>query len=264
MAVDDQDALVLETAEGVHFRLPLAGPISRLLAWCVDLLCVLAAASLFGRFATWVGQVSPDAAAAVNLLLFFTLLIGYSMILEWKLRGQTLGKRVFGLRVVDSSGLRLTLSQIVVRNLLRVVDMLPAAYAIGGLCCLVTKHWQRLGDLAANTVVIHVQAGGLWSHEALSESIYNSIRQRPQLVARLRQSLSPEEARLALDTVLRKDQLDPEARAELFGRWAFVLKKRVRFPPESLLGLSDERLVINVVESLFSEKQEPIGRAART
>ena len=42
------------------------------------------------------------------------------------------------------------------------------------------------------------------------------------------------------------------------------MKKRVRFPPESLLGLSDERLVINVVESLFSEKQEPIGRAART
>jgi hypothetical protein len=157
----------------------------------------------------------------------------------------------------------LTLSQIVVRNLLRAVDMLPAAYAIGGLCCLVTKHWQRLGDLAANTVVIHVQAGELWSLEALNESIYNSIRQRPQLVARLRQSLSPEEARLALDTVLRKDQLDPEARAELFGRWALLLKQRVRFPPESLLGLSDERLVVNVVESLFSEKQEPIGRAAR-
>jgi hypothetical protein len=176
------------------------------------------------------------------------------MVLEWKARGQTLGKRLLGLRVVDAEGYRLTLPQVVLRNLLRAVDQLPLVYVVGGISCLLSRQGQRLGDIAANTVVVDVAQRTLPEFLAISDSYYNSIRKYPRIVARLRQTLSPEQARIALDAVLRREQLEPEARVRLFEQIATTLKTMVTFPEECLLGLSDERLVLNVVESLFNTK----------
>ena len=73
---------------------------------------------------------------------------------EWRWRGQTIGKRLLRLRVVDAEGMRLQFNQIVTRNLLRFVDSLPAFYFVGGLACWLSPKCQRLGDIAANTIVI--------------------------------------------------------------------------------------------------------------
>ena len=73
---------------------------------------------------------------------------------EWYWRGQTVGKRVLKLRVMDEQALRLEFSQIVVRNLLRFVDFLPGLYLVGGTACVLSRRFQRLGDLAANTIVV--------------------------------------------------------------------------------------------------------------
>ena len=83
------------------------------------------------------------------------LSIGYGMVTEWFWRGQTLGKRVLRLRVVDEAGLALRPSQIVVRNLLRAVDFLPVAYGFGLTAMLLDGRFRRLGDLAAGTMVIY-------------------------------------------------------------------------------------------------------------
>ena len=58
----------------------------------------------------------------------FVMSIGYAIVLEWRWRGQTIGKRLLGLRVMDVQGLRLQSAQIALRNLLRVVDIAAAAF----------------------------------------------------------------------------------------------------------------------------------------
>src|SRR5206468_9747860 len=87
-------------------------------------------------------------------LSYFVVSIGYTITCEWSWRGQTLGKRLLRLRVVDAEGLRLQFNQVVTRNLLRFVDSLPIFYFVGGVVCWFSPKCQRLGDIAANTVVI--------------------------------------------------------------------------------------------------------------
>jgi len=72
----------------------------------------------------FLGLISFDFARAFTVLAYFVIQIGYGIVMEWFWRGQTLGKRLLRLRVIDSQGLRLQFSQIVIRNLLRFVDML--------------------------------------------------------------------------------------------------------------------------------------------
>src|SRR5690606_26345663 len=99
------------------------------------------------------GKVFEDFGTGAAILLQFTIFIGYGMVAEWKFSGQTIGKRLFKLRVIDERGLSLGLKQVVIRNLFRILDILPSIfYLIGGISCLVTKRCQRLGDIAAGTL----------------------------------------------------------------------------------------------------------------
>jgi hypothetical protein len=79
----------------------------------------------------------------------------------------------------------------------------------------------------------------------------NSFATAPHLEARLRQRTTPEEARIVLDAVTRRNELDPESRLELFSRLAEYFRGIAEFPEEITMGLSDEQYVRNVVETLF-------------
>lgn len=149
--------LELETQEGVVITMPLAGPLARFLAWALDLACLGGALTILSSLATPFSRLSPEWAGALLLLAFFALKTTYSILLEFFWRGQTLGKRLLRLRVLDSQGLRLGLSQVVVRNLLRAVDAIPLAYVVGGIAMMVSRRRQRLGDLAAQTVVVRLR-----------------------------------------------------------------------------------------------------------
>jgi hypothetical protein len=193
-------------------------------------------------------------AMAANIIAFFVVSIGYGILTEWYWQGQTLGKKLLRLRVMDEQGLRLQFSQIMIRNLLRFIDSLPALYLAGGLVCLFNKRAQRLGDYAANTIVVwtpHVFEPDL---DQLLEGKYNSFREYPHLEARLRQHVTPAEAQIAMQSIVRRDDLDPQARIELFRELTSYFKTIVRFPQEATDGLSDEQYVRNVVEALFRPK----------
>jgi uncharacterized RDD family membrane protein YckC len=245
------NTLRIRTPEGIVFSQLLAGPVTRCLAWLVDLACILLLASVAGAAAGLLGLVSAGLAQAASLLLYFVISLGYSMVTEWFWRGQTLGKRLFRLRVVDAQGLRLHFSQIVIRNLLRAVDMLPVVYLVGGLACLLSRRAQRLGDFAANTVVIRNPKLAQPDLDQLLAGKYNSLREYPHLEARLRQRVSAHEAGLATQALLRRDQLQPEARVELFSQIAQHFRAKVQFPPQATDGLSDEQYVRNVVDALY-------------
>ncbi len=253
--------LVIQTPEGVIFSLQLAGPVSRFLAWLVDMATIFAMMGLVNSLLGVLGILSRDLAGALNVLAYFVTSIGYGIFAEWRWRGQTLGKRLLRLRVVDRQGLRLQFSQIVIRNLLRFVDSLPLFYLVGGLACLMNRHAQRLGDLAANTIVTWNPQIPEPDLDQLLEGKYNSLREYPHLEARLRQRVSAREAQLALQSLLRRDTLEPSARLELFRTIASHFKTHVSFPEEAVEGISDEQYVRNVVETLFRTKKMPkIGR----
>jgi len=118
-------SLEIRTPEGICFSQMLAGPIARFLAWSLDLFCILVLLTLVSYLALLLIFVSPGLAVALNTLGYFVISIGYGIVCEWFWRGQTLGKRVCRLRVVDAEGLRLQFHQVVIRNLLRFVDALP-------------------------------------------------------------------------------------------------------------------------------------------
>ena len=123
--------------------------------------------------------ISLDLSRAVAIVAYFAAQIGYGLFCEWLWRGQTIGKRLLRLRVVDAYGLRLQFSQIVIRNLLRFVDMLPAFYLVGGLAALINARTQRLGDLAANTVVIRSPQITQPDLAQVLAGKFNSLRQHP-------------------------------------------------------------------------------------
>ena len=225
----------------------LAGPVTRFCAWFIDQLCISAALSVLGIVLNFFAVLSFNFALALSVISYFVVTIGYGILFEWKWRGQTLGKKLLRLRVVDVEGMRLQFNQIVVRNLLRFVDALPAFYFVGGLTCWFNSRCQRLGDLAANTVVIRSPRVAEPDLDQLLAGKYNSLRQYPHLAARLRQRISPAEAQVALQALLRREDFDPVARVELFGRLAAHFRAKVEFPAEATDGVADEQYLRNVV-----------------
>lgn len=93
------------------------------------------------------------APAALALGLWLSLCVGYHTVLEWS-RGYTLGKYLVAIRVVDAAGDRPTLQASLVRNLARLVDWLPFAYLVGLVAVATSDPPRRLGDRAADTLVV--------------------------------------------------------------------------------------------------------------
>ena len=245
------NTLLIRTPEGVVFSQTLAGPMSRCLALAIDLMAVMTAASMLSTLLMALRIIDPGFAQAMGILLSFVVWIGYSIFLEWFWRGQTFGKRVLRLRVVDAEGLRLKFSQVVIRNLLRFVDMLPLFYLVGGIACLLNRRSQRLGDVAANTIVIRIPKISEPNLEQLMAGKFNSLRAYPHLEARLRQRVSAGEASIALQAILRRDLFEPTARVELFAAIAEHFRSKVQFPQEASEGITDEQYIRNVVDSLY-------------
>lgn len=245
------DTLTIETPEGIVFSLQLAGPIIRFLAWCVDMACISVIAGVLNTMLGLLGIISRDIALAAATLAYFVVSVGYGMATEWYWQGQTVGKRLLHLRVADAQGLRLQFSQIVVRNLMRFVDSLPVFYLVGGIACLFSRNVQRLGDLAGNTIVVWVPRISRPDLDQLFLDSENSLSAYSHLAARLRQRVSPREANLALQALLRRDEVSPDARVNLFGEIAAYFKPIVQFPAEATDGISDEQYVRNVVDILF-------------
>lgn len=260
--IEDRIAVLrVRTPEGVAFSFPLASPVLRLAAWSVDQAAVSVSWSILAALLKVVGVFGDDFATGVVTVGYFVLSTGYAIVLEWQWGGQTLGKRLMHLRVMDEQGLPLQFSQVVVRNLLRPVDALPLAYLVGGLTALLNRKGQRLGDLAAATIVVYEPPPVGTGLGAIGASKYNSLRGQRHLMARLRNGTSPALAHAALQALWRRDELDAASRVELFAGLAAHFRTVGMLPPELAEGLADEQLVRNVVEVLFDVRGQPAPAA---
>ncbi|WP_165222237.1 RDD family protein [Aquisphaera insulae] len=142
----------LETPERISFDFPLAGPFRRFPAYLIDA-CILVALSI-GALILSVSLVGSSGVGLV-MVFFFILTWGYGAFFEGVLDGQTPGKKALGLRVVSERGVPISGPQAILRNLVGSVDgPVPFAYLLGLSSMLLTRRFQRLGDLAAGTIVI--------------------------------------------------------------------------------------------------------------
>jgi len=243
--------LAIETPESVEFSLPLAGPGARMIAMALDLAIIFAAGSAIDKVLGVLGAFGRDVYEALRIVGFFAVFMSYNILTEWVWRGQTVGKRVMKVRVMDARGGRLEPNQIILRNILRLIDMLPMLYLLGGAVCMLTRHYQRLGDLAAGTVVVRIQEIVPPDLDQLLGGKFNSMLSYRHLAARLRNRTSPELAAAALEAVVRREQLDPQARLRVFAGLAVKFRELVTFPPEAVETLADEQYVRNAVEIVF-------------
>lgn len=149
MELDDR--LTVPGAEGIDLHLSLAGIGSRSAALLVDVIIQFLALAAFTLVATSFGEAGA-AAAAIGA---FAIVIGYHLLFEAFNDGRTPGKALLRIAAVSADGTPLTFWQSVVRNVVRFIDLLPGTYLVGMVAVLATAKSQRLGDLAAGTVVVH-------------------------------------------------------------------------------------------------------------
>jgi uncharacterized RDD family membrane protein YckC len=149
--------LEVETPDHVVLRYDLAGAGNRGFAAVVDfVIATLVFAGAFFGMSLLVrsfGEIGAQLLGVLTLLTFF-IAWSYFIVLEWLWQGQTVGKRLYGLRVIRDDGAPAGFIAVLIRNLIRIVDFLPLFYGLGLLMIIGTSRSQRLGDLAAGTYVV--------------------------------------------------------------------------------------------------------------
>lgn len=206
--MSEGESLELATPERVALELPIAGIGSRALAWLIDA-ALLGVVGLTAYFAFTLAVPDPlqallglsRAVRVGGTLAIFAALWVYWTALEVGWQGQTLGKRLVGVRVVRADGAPVTVLDSAVRNLLRAVDFLPACYPVGVLCMLIDRRHRRLGDLVAGTVLIRVETIDLAKYDA-AQVVGGRVLTTAQL-------------ELVTDLLSRFDTLEPQARRSL-------------------------------------------------
>jgi hypothetical protein len=200
-------------------------------------------------------MVSQGAVAGLGVFLGFALAFaawfGYFGLLEWRWNGQTVGKRLLAIRVIDERGFGIDLFQSFLRNLLRLVDILPFFYAVGGGAALLNPRQKRLGDFAAGTVVVVVRQRLLPRAVLAPNERYNTLQDDPALRARVRSRLGLAARDLLLQLCVRRHELELETRRALFDAAADHLESALEVRRDRFL--SAEKFVQNIAAIALAE-----------
>lgn len=237
------------TPEHVGIRLTPAGPGSRLAALLLDT-ALIAAGTVF--LFSLLGHLLPGAiSTAVGATLVFVLHWGYHVYFETRHQGRSPGKRAAGLRVVDGRGLPITLQQSFVRNIVRTLDFLPFFYGIGGVACLLDPDGRRLGDLAADTLVV-LERRPLAVADRLTLSHRVEDLGDFDLARRIRHRVGLEEREFLATLCQRAERLEDRARYDLMEEVAAYYRKELEIDAPHLSG---ENLVRGLAAVLFPARE---------
>ena len=217
--------LHVASVTGIDWGLAVAGLGGRSYAFVVDWHIRVVAALAWSALSSLVLYGDLLAVAAdFDALAFFAVAVPalaiyvlYHPVLEVAMRGRTPGKRLAGVRVVTTDGQVPGAGALVVRNLLRIVDSLPALYAVGLVATFFTRQSVRIGDLAAGTVLVYEE-------DDAGPSAFEG-----GAVARL----GLERTELLRELLQRWDSLKPDSRVELAGK---LLRKDASDRPQGRLS----------------------------
>ncbi len=224
-----EDRYTLETPDQVEIDFELAGLGTRFCAMAIDTLLIALTFLVLGIFSAFfegwwsyvTEQVERSQGGAPSILFSILILIlaflssgGYYLFFEHVMRGQTPGKRTMRIRAIRDDGTAMLAQDLLVRNLLRFVDFLPAFYGVGALVMFFHPQSKRLGDIAAGTIVVKE---GQLDYRGRTDKKYE-VAVIPQLA--LNRELRPEHHRLLAGYLTRRAELLPAARSKLAGELA--------------------------------------------
>jgi uncharacterized RDD family membrane protein YckC len=227
---------------------------SRFLAFALDTLIQLAVSAVVGigmvAYSAWIGFSGSSRSTiwVISLLglFFFALYFGYFALFEAIWNGQTPGKRVARIRVIKETGRPINPPESLARNLMRLVDQLPAFYATGIVSMVLSRKSKRLGDFVAGTIVIHERSlqdiKPLWQAASGAATFSHGSR-----------NLSPEDFALIEAFLNRRDSLAPDVRYRMADQIVTRIRPQISFAPGDTL--TGEKLL----EALAQERRSSAG-----
>ncbi len=235
------------TTEKVPITFRVAGMGSRFLAWLVDVGLILVLLAVGAGVGGVLNLLRPGVGTAVMFVWIFTLQWGYFLFFEWLWTGQTPGKRFLGLRVLQMNGTGISFVQSALRNILRVADALPFFYAVGFAIAACNRQHRRLGDLAAGTLVVHMERTAR-AVRPLPDGPPLADRALAMLVRQRLGQLDRQQQQALLDLCLRRDQLPLRERCRLFQTMATYFEERLSLTRDEYQ--SDEKFVLQLAALL--------------
>jgi uncharacterized RDD family membrane protein YckC len=256
------------STEKVPLVYRVAGLGSRFLAWLIDMFIIVGLLYISLVMALTWEAAREGFGIAVGLVLTFVVQWGYFVLFEWLWHGQTPGKRVIGIRVIDVQGTGISFGQAAVRNVLRVVDglpllipdIVPVMYGVGFLVAACNPEQRRLGDLAAGTLVVFVEVKSA-PLLALQQEFAGEVPRMQFLRQRLEQLSRPQKQTL-LDLCLRRDQLRVRERARLFTAVTEYFRGSLDLAPNE--HQSPEKFVLQLAAALTADAQIKPPEPTRT
>lgn len=229
------------TAEAVRIAVDTAGLGSRLIATIVDtVIQVVVGFALVLATVAVAGDQGGTGLVVFLAITMFVLVWGYYPLWEGLWQGRTPGKRTQGLRVVTVNGSPAGWGPILLRNLIRIVDFLPSFYGIGAIVMLVSRRSQRLGDLAAGTVVVR--------HHKAPDPLPVDAGVAGDLDAALDTTrLGEDDYALVRSFLQRRALLTSTVREQLARQLGDALRPRLGLPPTPM---TDEQLLEAVARSI--------------
>ena len=229
------DHVTIETPEHIQLNYELAGIGSRFLAGFVDTLIQTIAIVLIAVAVSLIGSLEGEVArmpirVVIVVVASLLIVIGYFVLFEMIWDGQSPGKRMAGLRVIRTDGTPIAIGDSLIRNILRLVDMIPVYYTVGIIAIFFTKRCQRLGDLAAGTIVVKERARDLPTGPtpvAEARPTQFAIPAPEEILSILREGLgrlTPQELSTVDRFIERSFELDAEARFRLSQQIAAPLR----------------------------------------
>jgi uncharacterized RDD family membrane protein YckC len=230
--VEIDDRITIATPEGVDLELTLAGVGSRFVSALVDFTLQIVLLVGVSGVGAAVGAFGNGYGSVVVLLAGFLVFAAYDVLFEVFAGGRTPGKRLNGLRVVRVDGSPVTFFTSAVRNVLRLVDILPGMYFVGIVTILVTRQNQRLGDVAAGTLVVRERT----EQPSLRELRMTQSQPQPVPAAYAWDvtAVTADELVAVRSFLARRYELTYQARYRLAADLAGALRPKVVGAPENL------------------------------
>jgi uncharacterized RDD family membrane protein YckC len=208
----------IETPEGIRLELYPAGPVARGAAWLIDSLI---------RIGLYIGLVlvlGVLGATGTGILLVAVFFLEWFYPVYFELRkGSTPGKSAFGMVVVHTNGTPVRWQASMIRNLLRTVDFLPLFYGFGLVSMLLSKRFQRLGDMAADTLVVY-------KPEPRESAFIDSMAMTPPA------GLLPREQQALINFAERMERISESRSVELADHLVVLTGEKGRHGVQKLLG----------------------------
>jgi len=253
------EEVIIETPEQIELGLEPVGPGTRFLAWMVDILIKGVILAVLYLAAYILGAATGNLPAfkelsgypvAIVLALTTLVVMAYDVYFEVRNNGQTPGKRVAGVRVIRDGGGPVDFTSACIRWVLSLIDCQPGlTYFLGGTVILMTPRRQRLGDLAAGTLVIRERAESAYAE--IGSEVKKLADEAITFTTEQLTNCTPSDRHILRAYFQRYRTMEGRARRDLAGRLAALLVARLKYTekPPAITG----KEAVNFLASLYRD-----------